>query len=202
VVLGLTQEARVELLDRMGLFGVRLASELLRTGRVTSAEALANQLLRRSGLLALRQLLVTQFAGRSQVLKSRSALSAVAEMARAEGGSSGRTALDRVRMVEMGAHELTEIDFLQRVRSDPTDFAGVDIDEATRLMGESGPEPWRRLGVAAGASPDETRTACLLAIARWRTIAEDPLLGRSSRELADGVVRSCEGVYAVLPAPG
>ena len=199
--LGLSQEARSELLDRMGLFAVRLAVELLRSGRAPSTEALANELLRRSGLLALRRLLVTQFSGRSQVLKARSALAALADMARAEGGSAGRAVLDRVRMIEMGAHELTEIDFLQRVRADPGDFRGVDLAEATRLMGESGPEPWRRLAVATGASADETRTACLLAIGRWRTVAEDPLLGRDSRELADGVVRSCEGIYAGLPSP-
>jgi hypothetical protein len=200
-VLGVPYEARRELLDRMGLFGVRMAVELLRTGRAGNAEALANELLRRSGLLALRQVLLTQFAARSQVLKARSALAALADMARAEGGESGRATLDRVRMIEMSAHELTEIEFLQRLRADPSDFPGVDRAEAVRLMGEAGPEPWRRLGVDAGSPAEALRSACLVEIARWRTVAEDPLLGRSSRELADAVVRSCEGVYVGLPAP-
>ena len=54
-VLGLSREARSEVLERMGLFAVRMAVELLRTGRASNAEALANELLRRSGLLALRR---------------------------------------------------------------------------------------------------------------------------------------------------
>jgi len=38
------------------------------------------------------------------------------------------------------------------------------------------------------------REAALSAIGRWRSAAEDPLLGRDAREVAQGVVRTCEAL--------
>ncbi|HEX5810590.1 MAG TPA: dynamin family protein, partial [Pseudonocardia sp.] len=48
---------RSHLLDRLGLFGVRLAVELLRDGTVGDATALRGEFIRRSGLAALRTVL-------------------------------------------------------------------------------------------------------------------------------------------------
>ena len=65
---------REALLDRLGLFGVRLAVDLIAGGVVASAPQLATELVARSGLHELQQVLATQFAARRDVLKSRSAL--------------------------------------------------------------------------------------------------------------------------------
>jgi hypothetical protein len=71
------EPARRQLLNRLGLFGVRLAVQLIREGAVRSAEDLARELTARSGLDRLREILAAQFLGRSRVLKARSALAAL-----------------------------------------------------------------------------------------------------------------------------
>ena len=73
----LTTMEREHLLDRFGLFGVRLAAALIRQGAATTSSQLANELVLRSGLVELRQVLLPQFAARRDVLKARSALLAV-----------------------------------------------------------------------------------------------------------------------------
>ena len=78
----LTTMEREHLLDRFGLFGVRLAAALIRQGAATTSSQLSNELVMRSGLIELRQVLLSQFAARRDVLKSRSALLAVEAIVR------------------------------------------------------------------------------------------------------------------------
>ena len=67
--------ARQRLSDRIGLFGVRLAVQLLRTG--SSRATLRAELIEASGLNRLRAVLTHQFADRAALLKARSALALV-----------------------------------------------------------------------------------------------------------------------------
>ncbi|MGH8904810.1 MAG: hypothetical protein ACRDYA_24785 [Egibacteraceae bacterium] len=64
---------RAVLLRRFGLFGLRLRCALVRQGAASASE-LAAQLVRRSGLDELREVLGTQFMQRRDLLKARSAL--------------------------------------------------------------------------------------------------------------------------------
>ena len=65
---------RESLLERLGLFGVRLSVALIRQGAAANASALAVELVARSGLDELRSVLLTQFAARRDILKARAAL--------------------------------------------------------------------------------------------------------------------------------
>src|SRR4030095_7504041 len=56
--IALTSMEREHLLDRFGLFGVRLAVALIRQGAATTATALSTELVRRSGLVELREVLL------------------------------------------------------------------------------------------------------------------------------------------------
>src|SRR6478752_1800163 len=64
---------RAALLDRFGMFGLRISIAVLRTG-VTDSVGLADELLERSGLVALRDVIDQQFAQRSDLLKAHTAL--------------------------------------------------------------------------------------------------------------------------------
>jgi hypothetical protein len=183
-------------MDRLGLFGVRLSVELLRAHRVTTTRELADELVRRSGIAELREVLHSQFAARSRVLKARTALATVEALARRQGGPAGRRVLERVRDIQLAAHEFTEIALLQALRSGTIDVAGMDGPAAERLLGGDGAEPWRRLGLDPGAAPDEVAAAAVAAVDRWRRDAEHPLRSRAARDLAVAVVRSCEGLLA------
>ena len=64
---------RAALLGRFGMFGLRISIALLRAG-VTDSVALADELLERSGLTSLRDVIDAQFAQRSDLLKAHTAL--------------------------------------------------------------------------------------------------------------------------------
>ncbi|MDL5159342.1 dynamin family protein [Actinomycetospora termitidis] len=218
---------RLALLDRFGLFGVRLATSLLRRG-VDDSAALAAELARRSGLDDLRAILDRRFLARRDVFQARSALLAVERfLARARSsfpttGVAGsrpspapRAAVPRVpdvavlaalaedvERVRSGAHGIVELDVLTRLRRRPLDVPGRGADlteEAERLLGDQGPEPAARLGVAEDTGASELRAVALAALGRWRGHAENPLAAPETAETAQVVVRSLEGVLAELP---
>ena len=68
--LPVTAAQRRELLGRLGVFGVWLSVSLIRSGVATNASALARELLARSGLSRLTEVLEAQFVNRAQVLKA------------------------------------------------------------------------------------------------------------------------------------
>ncbi|MBV9846550.1 MAG: 50S ribosome-binding GTPase, partial [Kutzneria sp.] len=69
-------EVRARLLGRFGLFGIRLGVALVRQG-FDDPTRLATELVRRSGLDQLREVLTTQFTDRTELLKARSAMLAL-----------------------------------------------------------------------------------------------------------------------------
>jgi 50S ribosome-binding GTPase len=192
---GLEPDVRARLLERLGLFGVRLSVELFGTGRVTSAGELATELEARSGIQELRQVLGGHFASRAVVLKVRSTLATMWSLAELHGGSEGRMLRDRIRDIERAAHELVEIQLLSQLRRGAVSL-GEGTLEARRILGDRGAAPEVRLGLHPGAAPDEIRAAAISAVARWRLVAEDPLLTSDIRDVIRGVVRSCEGLAA------
>ena len=72
-VAGRCGHPRGQLLDRFGMFGIRISIAVLRAG-VNDSVALADELLERSGLVALRDVIDQQFAQRSDLLKAHTAL--------------------------------------------------------------------------------------------------------------------------------
>ena len=139
---GLPEGTRLALLDRFGLFGVRLATSLLRRG-IDDSGALAAELARRSGLDELRGLLGERFLARREVFQARAALLAVDRLvrrARAEEpavlpvrpspvpraaraapswapGQAAVTALAaELERARTGAHEIVELDLLTTLR--------------------------------------------------------------------------------------
>jgi hypothetical protein len=190
---GLEAEVRARLLDRLGLFGVRLAVELIIAGRVNSAGELARELEARSGIHELRQVLGGHFASRAQVLKARSTLATVWALAELQGGPEGRLLRERIRDIERGAHELVEIRLLSALRRGSI-VLGESAIEARRILGDGGAGPDVRLGLSVAASTDDIRSAAIETIGRWRVVAEDPLLTRDARDVVNGVIRSCEGL--------
>jgi hypothetical protein len=189
---------RRQLLDHLGLFGVRLAMELLVADRVDSASDLAAELERRSGIRELRTILRGQFAARAAVLKARSTLATVAALADLHGGHEGRMLRDMVRDIEHAAHQLVEIRLLTQLRRQPSAL-GDDAAEAQRILGSDGPDPHARLGLPATATKKDVWQAAMDAISNWRTRAEDPLMDNDSRHVARGVIRTCEELAMAGP---
>ena len=192
-------DTRRHLLDRLGVYGVRLSITMIRGG-VRDATALADDLVRRSGLDALRRLLSVQFAERRAVLKARSALLGVERMLRENPlpESLGiRTGIERILA---GAHEFRELALLSRLRAPGVELPADAVTEAERLLGGQGTSAESRLGLGRIASTADIRAQANAAVRRWRVMAEDPLTDRPSMVICQTVARSCEGILAAVPA--
>ncbi|MGW3965634.1 dynamin family protein [Amycolatopsis sp. NPDC005003] len=184
---------RAELLARYGLFGVRLAVELVGGELVTGARALSGELLARSGLHRLRSLLTTQFAARADVLKARSALQAAEQVLRAYPDRTGGLLHEWERIVA-GAHEFAEIRLIDSIRLGVVLFTTDEARDAERLLGAAGVDVPSRLGLPGDAGRTAIRQALGAQLLRWQRRAEHPASPRDIRDAARVLVRTCEGI--------
>jgi hypothetical protein len=193
--------ARRRLLDRLGLFGVRLSLDLLRRGTVTSSPELAAALIDNSGIAELRRALHTQLMGRSQALKARSSLAALgAALQSSRWPDAGRWQM-RVERIQSGAHEIVEIQLLTDLwLGDLTVRDEAQAAEMERLLGGDGTTATARLGLPGDAPLGEQRAAALAARERWMHVAEHPLSSARLRSAAREVARTCEGVLVRMAA--
>jgi predicted GTPase len=194
---GVTDLERAALLDRFGLFGIRLAITVINDG-ATSATALADELERRSGLPRLRDLLLTQFAERRDVLKGRAGLVTVESVARSAPVHGSDELIAAVERITAGAHELEELRVVNLLRAGAVEMKPDDLADAERLLGAGGPAPATRLGLPDTADDTEIRAAAAEQLTRWQRRAESPLASRDVTEAARILVRSCEAILADL----
>lgn len=193
----LTVESRRDLLGRLGMFGVRLALDEVRSGRATTAATLGPLLVERSGLLALRTLISRHFAPRARVLQARSGLTALRSIARTLRELDPTVASDIERQVEQ--IEATTIEFAQVRAAHLVGSGAVVLDDAERaeldrlLSGQAAP---LLLGLAPTASTEDVNAAALAGIGRWRTLAADPLADPTVVEVCDVAARTLEHIYA------
>lgn len=193
---------RDALLNRFGLFGIRMACALIRGG-VDQPTRLAEELVRRSGLHELLHLLHVQFQSRSDDLRARAALVGVEALLleRPHSGSEGvRKDLERI---QAGAHELRELRALALARTSGVALPPEESAAFERLIGGDGVDPRSRAGVPSQAPESDVTAALLVARQRWRTRAESPLTDQATAELCQFAVRSCEAaIAAVAPDSG
>ena len=192
----LTNMEREHLLDRFGLFGVRLGAALIRQGAATTSNQLANELVLRSGLVELRQVLLSQFASRRDVLKARAALLALEAIVRDAPVAGGEHLASELERITAGAHEFAEVRLLNALRSGAVKVKSVEAEEMERMLGADGPSAVTRLGLEADASDGEIRMALQHAIARWQRRAENPLSNRDVTDASRVLIRTCEGLLA------
>jgi hypothetical protein len=192
----LTEIERTHLLERLGLFGVRLTVELIRTGAAPDATTLAATLAERSGFDRLREVLAKQFLHRSQVLKARSALSNLQEVLRADGCTGAVSLQARIEQVMIGTHAFEELRLLTAVRTDDLGLSPDRLAELDRILGGSGHDAASRLGLPPETDDDALRAAALESLRRWQRVAAHPLSNRPLQLTARGACRTLEGVYA------
>jgi hypothetical protein len=190
-------QTRARLMERFGLFGVRLATTLIRQG-MTDPNTIAAELVKRSGLDELRGVLVTQFAERRDLLKARSALLAVDLVLTREPRASAAPLVAEVERILAGAHEFAELRLLSTLRAGAVKLPKEALQEAERLLGADGGAAAARLGLEPDSTPQELWDAALDAAGRWQRRAESPMSSRAVSDVARLVVRSCEGILASL----
>jgi len=190
-------QIRRALLDRFGVFGIRLSTKLIGAGTDTAA-ALAAELVRHSGLHELQDALHNQFTQRRDVLKVRSGLLALDRVLRADPRPGSEWLSGEVERIVTGAHEFVELRLLSALWSGTATLPNPLLREAERLLGGVGAGPAARLGLPAGTDPNELREAALEALLRWQSQAENPMSARTTTSACRVVVRTCEGMVASL----
>ncbi len=198
-VLDIEREA---LLERLGMFGVRISVALIRRGSVTNALSLAQELVARSGLSELRHVLLHQFAGRRDVLQARSALAALETVVRAAPIAPAQRLLAEAERITAGAHEFAELHLVSALRTGAVKLRPAELAEADLLLGAMGTDLPTRLGLPPDADTPALSNQLGLCLARWQRRAQNPL---SSREVADAatvLVRTCEGLHQQLARRG
>ncbi|MFC5949795.1 dynamin family protein [Pseudonocardia lutea] len=194
----LLPDERALLLDRFGMFGLRLATRVVRDGEVTGARGLAAALTQASGLPLLQAVLAEQFAARAEVLKARSALMALEALVRRFPPSATSGLAREVERVRVEAHEFAEIALLDAVRSGVVPLSPDEASAAELLLGAGGTDARSRLGLAADAGSEQVRKAAADQHLRWQLRAEHPASPREVRQAAWLLVRSCEGILGRL----
>ena len=197
---GGTRSGRAALVDRIGLFGVRLGAVLVRAG-TDRPGVLADELARRSGLGMLERVIDTQFVPRAAALTSLAAITTVERLVERHpvaGGDALLAACEELRAGERAPQEM-------RVRADLRQgaVAGLsvsDVASAMALLGDHGVQPWRRLGLLDSASDEDVAAAATEALHRWRAVVADPRSCQATRRAARVVARTCEEL--LCPADG
>ncbi|BCW64324.1 dynamin family protein [Arthrobacter sp. StoSoilB22] len=195
----LTPEAKAFLVQRFGLFGIRLGVALIRGG-ISNPTELAHELARRSGLGQLLQNIASLFQARADALKTRAAVVGLEALLR---GSPRDTVLPLeagLERLQAGAHEFRELKLLGTLRTTGLSLTPELSAEAEQLVGGHGSTPQLRLGLDPGATPEQISEAARNAFNRWRLIAENPLTEPAALDACRVVLRSCEGMLAAIPA--
>jgi len=193
---GLTTMERQALLERLGLFGVRLAIALVRDGTAPNSNALAQELVARSGLPDLRSVLLAQFAERRDLLKARSGLLAVETLARSQPVHGSDELLSMAEQLGAGAHELAELRLLTLLRAGAIEGKPDALAAMERLAGGEGAAVTARLGLPPDADAATIRAAAAEQLAHWQKRAESPMASRETADAARLLMRTCEAMLA------
>jgi hypothetical protein len=197
-----TPEARADLLDRFGVFGLRLAAALLRGG-ISDPTVLAHELARRSGLDELLAVMTGQFQARAGQLKARTALVGIEKLLQDRPRSGTDAVAATLERLLAGAHAFRELRLLAEARTTGLPLEPQLAAEAERMIGGDGVAAHERLGLSRDTPEDELREHALACLRRWHAVAADPLGGRAVAGACQTVVRSCEELLAGMqPASG
>jgi predicted GTPase len=192
----LSEAIREELLVRLGLYGLRLATRLVADGSVKSAPDLSTALLEHSGIRALQRVLEDSYAARASVLKARSALVALRAIAIAldrEGVAGGSRVVEAIERLEASSGELALMRLQHLVLAGHLVLSDDERAEVDRLARSQ--DARTRAGVDPKASDDDLRSTALAGIDRWRARAGNPFSDRRTIEAAEIISRAYEEIY-------
>lgn len=184
--------ARAHLLERFGIFGLRISTALLRAG-VDDAATLAADLLERSGLTELRGVIDQQVAQRADLLKAHAALIALRRLVSEHPTAAGSRVLDAVDPLLADTHAFEELRVLSQLHSRPTTLTPDEMASLRRIVGGSGTSEESRLGLTPETRDDGPRAA-FAAAQRWRRRAEHPLNDPFTSRACRAAMRSAEAL--------
>jgi hypothetical protein len=189
---------RRDLLEVLGLYGVRLCIELIGQG-TTSGIDLLNELRERSGFERLREQVLLGFARDADALKANGAVAAVERVAYAMTDPSLSHAradlhdgIDALR-TDAAMHRLAELRVANVIAAGELVLPPGRADEALRLV--SAGSVASRLGLADTVTSEEIASAAAAAAASWKQFGNDGRAGPEQQWLADVINKTCERIW-------
>lgn len=137
-------QTRAALLHRFGMFGIRISVAVMRVG-VTDATGLAEELLERSGLVELHNIIANQFGQRAGILKSHTALLSARRVLTTYPVHGGRRVIDNIDPLLADTHAFDELRLLAELSSHSTTLTEHEIMLIRRLLGSFGTDAAARL---------------------------------------------------------
>src|ERR1700754_1837812 len=195
---------RAQLLDRFGMFGIRISIAVLAAG-VSDSAGLAAELLERSGLVELREVIDQQFAQRSDMLKAHTALVSLRRFVEVFPIVATPYVIADIDPLLADTNAFEELRLLSQLSSRPTTLNPEEIASLRRIIGGSGTRAASRLGLdpqSANADSREGPRAAFAAAQRWRRRAEHPLNDPFTTKACRAAVRSAEAMVADFAARG
>ncbi|MFE1959267.1 dynamin family protein [Streptomyces sp. NPDC059479] len=196
------RERRAALLRRFGGYGTVLACALARDG-LTDRAGLREELLRRSGVVRLGQVLTEHFGNRADLVKLDAAVKEMGELPAlpAQPGQSGQDAepwmrwrleeaADHVTRLRLTEHAFRELALLRRVYDGSVVLTSQELSHVLRITGEYGDSPAARLGLPADSSPSSLVSAALRQQTYWAGVDLDAARGAATAEAVRTVRRS------------
>jgi replication fork clamp-binding protein CrfC len=191
---------RRQLIERFGMFGIRIAVAALQIG-ITDSVSLADELLERSGLIALRDVIDQQFAQRSDLLKAHTALLSLRRFVADNPIYATPYIIADIDPLLADTHAFEELRLLSQLHSRPTTLNEDEMASLRRIIGGSGTDAASRLGLQPDLPYDGPRAA-FAAAQRWRRRAEHPLNDPFTTRACRAAVRSAEALVAEYAALG
>ena len=198
LAVGVSDLERRHLLDRLGLFGLRLALDLLAAGDVRSSRELADELRAASGITRLREVLARDVVARRDLLKARSALVGLDRLLVAHPVDGSDALAARLEALTASSHEVAELRLLTEVRAGAVALPDDLLAEVERVL--SGGVVADRLGLGPEADAAAVQAAIVDGAQRWRRRAEFAATPKPVRDASAVLVRSYEGMLADLSA--
>jgi hypothetical protein len=190
---------RERLLERLDLYGVGRAADLLRTGSA-GATALRRELSILSGIAEVKRTLIARFRERDHVLKVRSILDALKKLGYPPAGE-GSPALGKLRsavealQLDPVMHAIAELEVWHDCLTGRVQLPAPRLDELNRLFAPSGIQT--RLGAASDA-PEVLKETAREAMVRWRTFMVDEASPAQAR-VCRVVLRSYQLLWESVP---
>ena len=200
-VTDLSDSARRDLLSRFGIFGVRLATTLIRGG-VSDSSQLAERLVQQSGLNELNQFVRDQFRTRAGTLKVRGVLDGLQKLLKDKPRPQSKPLADGIERIYATAHSLRELSLLAQARGAGLPLEPADAALAEIIVGGKGTPSNVRLGLPEDAAQSVLRDHLTGQLDYWRTLAQSPLSQRGTVEVCRIVVRSLEEIASEIGSAG
>lgn len=190
-------QSREQLIRRFGPFGIRVAITCLRAGARDSV-SLVDDLLYRSGIGELEEVIDVHFGQRAEELKAQTVLLMCKDLFAAFPARSAAPLAKEVAELISSTHGFQELRVLAKLRTTRTTLSDEDLADLKRMLGSQGTGTAERLNIDPFAVTGVGTDNALDEIDRWRKRARHPLTDHFTAAACMLAARSAENVLAQL----